>query len=98
MMSCIKIPGVEMACAIGIPDPERPGSERIKVFIKPRPEYKDKLSEEQIIEHCRKNLPPYAVPKMVEFRDDLPLTVTEKIFKRKLREEEIEKMKKSWNL
>ncbi len=90
-----QIPGVEMACAIGIPDPERPGSERIKVFIKPRPEYKDKLSEEQIIEHCRKNLPPYAVPKMVEFRDDLPLTVTEKIFKRKLREEEIEKMKKA---
>ncbi len=90
-----QLPGVEMACAIGIPDPERPGSERIKVFIKPRTEYKGKLTEEQVIEHCRKNLPPYAVPKMVEFRDDLPLTVTEKIFKRKLREEEIEKMKKA---
>jgi acyl-coenzyme A synthetase/AMP-(fatty) acid ligase len=34
-----------------------------------------------------------AVPKFVEFRDDLPLTVTEKIFKRALREEEIKKMK-----
>jgi acyl-coenzyme A synthetase/AMP-(fatty) acid ligase len=34
-----------------------------------------------------------AVPRFVEFRDDLPLTVTEKIFKRALREEEIKKMK-----
>jgi acyl-coenzyme A synthetase/AMP-(fatty) acid ligase len=29
----------------------------------------------------------------VEFRDEMPLTVTEKIFKRALREEEIKKMK-----
>jgi acyl-coenzyme A synthetase/AMP-(fatty) acid ligase len=34
-----------------------------------------------------------AVPRFVEFRDDLPLTVTEKIFRRSLREEEIKKMK-----
>ena len=88
-------PAVEMACAIGIPDPERPGSERVKVFAKIRKEYLGKISEADIIEHCRKNLPPYAAPKMVEFRDELPLTVTEKIFKRKLREEEIEKMKKA---
>lgn len=90
-----QIPGVEMACAIGIPDPDRPGSERIKVFIKPRPEFAGKITAEQVIEHCRNNLPAYAVPKFVEFREDLPLTVTEKIFKRKLREEEIEKMKKA---
>ena len=31
--------------------------------------------------------------KSIEFRDDLPLTVTEKLFKRALREEEIKKMK-----
>ena len=33
------------------------------------------------------------MPKYVEFRDELPLTVTEKIFKRALREEEVKKMK-----
>jgi acyl-coenzyme A synthetase/AMP-(fatty) acid ligase len=38
-------------------------------------------------------LPPYAVPRFVEFRKELPLTVTEKIFKRQLKEEEIAKMK-----
>ncbi|MRR37354.1 hypothetical protein EG829_22410, partial [bacterium] len=47
-----------------------------------------------IIEHCRQNLAPYAVPRAVEFRDSLPLTVTEKIFKRQLREEEIMKQSK----
>jgi long-chain acyl-CoA synthetase len=88
-----KYPGVAMAAAVGIPDPERPGSERIKVFIKPRDEYKGKLTADEIISYCKDNLPAIAVPKSVEFRDDLPLTVTEKIFKRVLREEEIKKMK-----
>ena len=82
-----------MAAAVGIPDPERPGSERIKVFIKPKEEYKGKLTADEIIAYCKDKLPAIAVPKYVEFRDDLPLTVTEKIFKRVLREEEIQKMK-----
>ena len=82
-----------MAAAVGIPDPERPGSERIKVFIKPKEEYKGKLTADEIIAYCKDKLPAIAVPKSVEFRDDLPLTVTEKIFKRVLREEEIKKMK-----
>jgi len=88
-----KYPGVAMAAAVGIPDPERPGSERIKVFIKPKEEYKGKLTADEIIAYCKDKLPAIAVPKSVEFRDDLPLTVTEKIFKRVLREEEIKKMK-----
>jgi long-chain acyl-CoA synthetase len=86
-------PGVAMAAAVGIPDPERSGSERIKVFIRPKEEYKGKLNAENIIEYCRERLAPYAVPKYIEFRDDLPLTVTQKIFKRALREEEIKKAK-----
>ncbi len=86
-------PGVAMAAAVGIPDPARPGSERIKAFIKPKEEYKGKLKADDIIEYCKEKLPAIAVPKYVEFRDELPLTVTEKIFKRALREEEISRMK-----
>ncbi|MDY6918355.1 MAG: AMP-binding protein [Chloroflexota bacterium] len=87
-------PGVAMAAAVGIPDPERPGSERIKAFIKPRDDYRGKLNADDIISYCREHLPPVAVPRQVEFRDELPLTVTEKIFKRALREEEIDRMRK----
>jgi len=85
-------PSVEVAGAIGIPDPERPGSERIKAFIKLKEGHEGKVTEEEIRDFCKEKLPPYAVPKFVEFRDDLPLTVTEKIFKKELREEELKKM------
>jgi len=85
---------VEGAVTIGIPDPERPGSERIKAFIRLRENARGMVSKQEIIDYCKENLAPYAVPKFIEFRDDLPLTVTEKIFKRALREEEIKKMQK----
>jgi long-chain acyl-CoA synthetase len=86
-------PAVADGVAIGIPDPERPGSDRIKAFIRLKPEHEGKVTAEDIIGHCREKLPPYAVPRFIEFRKELPLTVTEKIFKRQLREEEIAKMK-----
>jgi long-chain acyl-CoA synthetase len=91
-------PAVGDAVAIGIPDPERPGSERIKAFIRLKAESRGKVTAEEIIAHCRERLPPYAVPKFVEFREELPLTVTLKLFKRQLREEEIAKMKASGEL
>ena len=88
-------PGVYEAATIGVPDPERPGSERVKCFVTPLPEYKGKLKEEDIIGFLRDRVAKYAVPKSVEIRDEeLPKTVAEKIFKKKLRDEEIEKMKK----
>lgn len=86
-------PAVADAVAIGIPDPERPGSDRIKAFLRLKPDYEGKITAEEIIAHCKAKLPPYSVPKFVEFRKELPLTVTEKLFKRQLREEEIAKMK-----
>ncbi len=85
-------PAVKIAGVIGVPDPERPGSERIKAFVELKEEYEGKVTVDDIIEYCKEKLPPYAVPKFIEFRKDLPLTVTEKIFKRKLREEEIAKI------
>ena len=86
-------PAVSLAGVIGIPDPERPGSERVKAFITLKDEYEGKVTAEDIIKYCSQKLPPYAVPKLVEFRKDLPLTLAMKIFKRKLKEEEIARMK-----
>jgi long-chain acyl-CoA synthetase len=91
-------PAVGDAIAIGIPDPERPGSERIKAFIRLKEEFRGKVTAEEIIAHCREKLPAHAVPKFIEFRTELPLTVTLKLFKRQLREEEIAKMKASGEL
>lgn len=88
-------PAVAMAAAVGIPDPRHPGSEIIKAFVTPREEFKGTLSAEEIIAYCRDKMPEFAIPRFVEFRDELPLTVTEKIFKRALREEDIKKAKET---
>ena len=91
-------PAVGDAVAIGVPDPERPGSERIKAFIRLKTGSEGKVTAEEIIGHCREKLPAYAVPKFVEFRKELPVTVTLKLFKRQLREEEIARMKAAGEL
>ena len=83
---------VEVAGVIGIPDPDRPGSERVKAFIQLRPEFKGKVTEQDILDFLDGKIKPYAMPKWVEFREQLPMTIVMKLFKKKLREEELEKM------
>ncbi|MHA2158234.1 MAG: AMP-binding protein [Candidatus Thorarchaeota archaeon] len=85
-------PAVEVAGVIGIPDPERKGSESVKAFVQLRHEFKGKITEDEIIEFLRDKVKPYALPKFVEFRDELPLTYIMKLHKKVLREEELAKM------
>lgn len=80
-------PAVLVAATIGIPDLDRAGSERVKAFVVLRDEYKGKVGADEIIAYCQEKLAAYSVPKSVEFRDSLPMTVTEKVFKKKLRDE-----------
>jgi long-chain acyl-CoA synthetase len=85
-------PGVLAAAAFGVPDPDMPGSERVMAAIQLKPDYPEPVTAEEIQAFCREHLPPYAVPRFVEFRESLPLTVTEKIFKRALRDEAVARM------
>ena len=86
-------PGVLMAASFGVPDPDAPGSERVAAVIQLHDDFPEKVTVEAIREHCRQHLAPYAIPKYIEFRDKLPMTVTEKLFKKELREQMIEQMK-----
>ncbi|WP_217518400.1 long-chain-fatty-acid--CoA ligase FadD [Vibrio metschnikovii] len=45
------------------------------------------LTKEEIITHCRKHLTGYKIPKLIEFREELPKTNVGKILRRVLREE-----------
>ena len=47
------------------------------------------LSEEDIYDHCLKNLAKFKIPKGVEFIEALPRNATGKVLKRTLREEKL---------
>ena len=87
-------PGVEMAVTIGVPDPEREGSERVVAIVRTKKEFSGKVTEEEILNLCKEKLAYYEVPKMVVFKDDLPITVTGKLWKKELREEFMEILNK----
>jgi long-chain acyl-CoA synthetase len=84
------VPGVRMVCAIGIPHPYK--MQVVKVFIVPDTSAPDEATlRERIISQCEKSLIQYAVPKEIEFRDDLPRTKVGKIDFVSLERIEIEK-------
>ena len=73
--------GVAEAAAIGVPDDS--SGEAVKIFVVRKD---PNLTAEALIEHCRKHLTGYKVPKHVEFRADLPRTNVGKILRRALKE------------
>ncbi|MBN8824581.1 MULTISPECIES: AMP-binding protein [unclassified Spirosoma] len=82
-------PGVlEVAC-IGIPDEK--STEVVKIFVVKKD---PNLTVESIKEFCRENLTPYKVPRVIEFRTELPKSNVGKILRRPLRDEELAKLKK----
>ena len=75
-------PGVLEVAAIGVPD-EHSG-EVPKIFVVRKD---PQLTEQDLLEHCKKELTGYKRPKYVEFRTDLPKTNVGKILRRALRDE-----------
>jgi acyl-CoA synthetase (AMP-forming)/AMP-acid ligase II len=75
-------PGVQSVAVVGLPDEVR--GETVHAFVVPAPGAR--LSEEALLEHCRRNLALFKVPRSVAFIDELPLTGSGKIRRFKLRE------------
>ena len=84
-----KHPAIDMVATIGIPNPERPGSEIVKAFIQLDPDYKydgnEEVLKEDILTFAKENCAPYEVPKLLEITEELPLTVVGKVDKKLLR-------------
>jgi len=74
------MPGVQEVCAVAAPD-EHSGEVVRAVIVRKDPA----LTKEQVIEHCRKQLTGYKVPKIVEFWKELPKTNVGKVLRREVK-------------
>ncbi|HDY8070943.1 TPA: long-chain-fatty-acid--CoA ligase FadD [Vibrio vulnificus] len=75
--------------AIG--QPHEVSGEVVKIYVVKRD---PSLTKEEIINHCRQHLTGYKVPKLIEFREDLPKSNVGKILRRVLRDENDAKLAK----
>lgn len=80
-------PGIQEAAVVGVPDPYR--GETIKAFIVVKSGHT--VTEEELKKYCRENLANFKVPRLYEFRDELPKTMVGKVLRRVLAEEEKKK-------
>ncbi|XOV78746.1 MAG: long-chain-fatty-acid--CoA ligase FadD [Aestuariibacter sp.] len=74
-------PGVLEVAAIGIP--HEVSGEVVKLFVVKKEE---SLTDKELIAHCKEHLTGYKVPKLVEFREELPKSNVGKILRRQLRD------------
>jgi long-chain acyl-CoA synthetase len=71
---------VSQCAAVGVPDDK--AGEVVKMFIV---RSNSSLTESHVIEFCKKNMAGYKVPKVIEFRDSLPMTNVGKVLRKDLK-------------
>lgn len=77
-------PDVLEAACIGVPDAR--SGEALKLFVVAK---NPALSAEALIAYARQYLTPYKIPKLIEFKTELPKSTVGKILRRALRDEEL---------
>jgi long-chain acyl-CoA synthetase len=77
-------PKVLEVAAVGVPSPQT--GEMVKIYVVKRDA---SLNEATLMAHCRKHLTAYKVPKLIEFRSELPKSNVGKILRRVLRDESV---------
>jgi long-chain acyl-CoA synthetase len=78
---------VKEVVVVGVPDPYR--GETVKAFIVLKEGAQ--CTEDELNTYCREHLAAFKVPRLYEFREDLPKTIVGKILRRVLLEEEKQK-------
>ncbi|MEH0841202.1 long-chain fatty acid--CoA ligase [Micromonospora sp. CPCC 205711] len=74
---------VSLVAVVGVPHPSH--GEEVKAFV--IRQAGSQLTEDELVGWCKERMASYKYPRLVEFRDDLPMTSTGKILKRRLRDE-----------
>ena len=78
--------GVLEVAAVGVPNGA--SGEAVKIFVVKKD---PSLTEDALVVFCRRHLTGYKVPKLVEFREELPKSNVGKILRRELRDESVSK-------
>ena len=81
---------VLMSCVIGVPDSYRMARPKVFVVLQPGVPQNEE-TRGAIMAYAEKHIAKYAMPKELEFRDELPKTLVGKVAYRKLEEEEAAK-------
>lgn len=84
-------PAIQECVAVGVPDPYR--GETVKAYIVLKEN--TQVTEEELNTFCREHLASFKVPRIYEFRKELPKTAVGKILRRSLVEEEKDKLKEA---
>jgi long-chain acyl-CoA synthetase len=74
-------PAVSLAAVVGVPHDTH--GEEVKAYV--IPVQGSTTTEDELVAWAKENLASYKYPRIVEFRDELPMTATGKILKRELR-------------
>ncbi|RAY10822.1 long-chain fatty acid--CoA ligase [Actinomadura craniellae] len=74
-------PAVSLAAVVGVPHDSH--GEEIKAYV--IPEAGTEITEDDLVAWGKENFAAYKYPRIVEFRETLPMTATGKILKRELR-------------
>ena len=78
-------PSIKEAAVIGVPHEYR--GETVKAFIVLKEG--ETATEKEIVDFCQERMAAYRVPRIIEFRDDLPKSMIGKVLRRELRQEEL---------
>ena len=78
---------IQEVTVAGVPDRYR--GETVKAYVVLKDNYN--VSDDDLNKYCRKHLAAFKVPRIYEFRDELPKTAVGKILRRKLVEEDLQK-------
>lgn len=76
--------GVRRPATVGIPDPDRPGSERVKIYVET--EAGADITAADVREYLDGRVPRQAMPEKVEFIGEIPLTDIGKTDRKTLKE------------
>ncbi len=78
-------PDVKLAAVVGVADDYR--GEAVKAYVVLKDGQRGRVTERDLMAFCRARLTAYKVPRIVDFRDDLPVSGAGKMLRRILRDE-----------